>query len=129
MIRRLSSKIEDHVNEIATFEEIELEDCEVLLIAYGSVARSAQAAVLELREQGVKVGLLRPITIWPFHDQRIKAACTGRKAVIVPEMNLGQYAREIERVAPSDVPVIPLTRVDGELIVPAEIAAKVKEVL
>jgi 2-oxoglutarate ferredoxin oxidoreductase subunit alpha len=129
MMRRLSAKIEDHVNEIATFEEIELEDCEVLLIAYGSVARSAQAAVLELREQGIKVGLLRPITIWPFHDQRIKAACTGKKAVIIPEMNLGQYAREVERVAPAEVPVIPLTRVDGELVVPDEIIAKVKEVL
>ncbi|MCL1976261.1 MAG: 2-oxoacid:acceptor oxidoreductase subunit alpha [Firmicutes bacterium] len=128
-IRRLTSKIEDHVNEIATFEEIELEDCEVLLIAYGSVARSAQEAVMELREQGVKVGLLRPITIWPFHDQRIKAACTGKKAVIVPEMNLGQYAREVERVAPADTPVCTLTRVDGEMIEPAQIVAKVKEVL
>ncbi|MCL1816334.1 MAG: 2-oxoacid:acceptor oxidoreductase subunit alpha [Clostridiales bacterium] len=128
-IRRLSAKIEDHVNEIATFEEIELEDCEVLLIAYGSVARSAQAAVLDLRTQGIKAGLLRPITIWPFHDQRVKAACTGKKAVIVPEMNLGQYAREVERVAPEKVPVIPLTRVDGELIVPEEVVAKVKEVL
>ena len=129
MMRRLSAKIEDHVNEIATFEEIALEDCEVLLIAYGSVARTAQAAVLELREQGVKAGLLRPITIWPFHDQRIRAACTGKKAVIVPEMNLGQYAREVERVAPADVPVISLSRVDGELIVPEEIIAKVKGVL
>ena len=129
LMRRLTAKIEDHVNEIATFEEIELEDCEVLLIAYGSVARSAHEAVLKLREQGVKAGLLRPITIWPFHDQRIKAVCTGKKAVIVPEMNLGQYAREVERVAPSDVPVIPLTRVDGELVVPEEIIAKVKEVL
>jgi 2-oxoglutarate ferredoxin oxidoreductase subunit alpha len=129
MIRRLSAKIEDHVNEIATFEEIELDDCEVLLIAYGSVARSAQAAVLELREQGIKAGVLRPITIWPFHDQRIKAACTDKKAVIVPEMNLGQYAREVERVAPAEVPVIALTRVDGELIVPEEIITKVKEVL
>jgi 2-oxoglutarate ferredoxin oxidoreductase subunit alpha len=128
-IRRLSAKIEDHVNEIATFEEIELEDCEILLIAYGSVARSAHQAVLELRGQGIKAGLLRPITIWPFHDQRIKAACTNKKAVIVPEMNLGQYAREVERVAPSDVPVIPLTRVDGELTVPEEIIAKVKEAL
>ena len=129
MVRRLSAKIEDHVNEIATFEEIELDDCEVLLIAYGSVARSAQEAVLKLREQGAKVGLLRPITIWPFHDQRIKAACTGKKAVIVPEMNLGQYAREVERVAPAEVPVISLTRVDGELTVPEEIITKVQEVL
>ncbi|MCL2495875.1 MAG: 2-oxoacid:acceptor oxidoreductase subunit alpha [Clostridiales bacterium] len=129
MIRRISSKIEDHVNEIATFEEIEMTDCEILLIAYGSVARTAEAAVEELRAEGVNVGLLRPITIWPFHDERIKVACAGKKAVIVPEMNLGQYVREIERVAPSDVPVIPLTRVDGELIVPEEIIAKVKEVL
>lgn len=128
VIRRLSSKIEDHVDEIAKFEEVYTDDAEVLFIAYGSVARTAQEVVEELRAQGQKVGLLRPITIWPFHEEKIKAACAGKKAVIVPEMNLGQYVREIQR-AVHDVPIISHTRIDGELIMPEELFARVKEVL
>ncbi len=82
-------------------EEMMTEDAEVLFVAYGSVARSAQEAVMELREKGVKVGLLRLITLWPFHDDKVASVIAGKKAVIVPEMNLGQYAREVERVAGS----------------------------
>jgi len=129
LVRRLTDKIEDKVEEIARFEEVETEDCEVLVMAYGSAARTARQAVNDARAQGLKVGLLRPITIWPFHSERVRAACKGKKAVIVPEMNLGQYAREVERVCPIDVPVISITRVDGEMVSPTEIMAKVKEVL
>ncbi len=128
-IRRIYNKIEDKVDEIATFEEVHTEDAEVLFIAYGSVARTAEEVVEEMRANGQKVGLLRPITVWPFHEEKIKAACAGKKAVIVPEMNMGQYVREIERVAPKDVKVISHTRVDGELIMPQELMDCVKEVL
>ncbi len=127
--RRLVNKIEGAVDDIFEWEEINTEDCDVLLIAYGSVARSAQEAMEELREQGLKVGLFRPITIWPIHEEKIRAACTGKKAVIVPEMNMGQYAREVQRIAPDGVPVLSLDRVDSELIIPEEIMAMVKEVL
>ena len=99
------------------------------MIAYGSVARSAQEAMEELREAGVKVGLFRPITIWPIYEEKIKAVCAGKKAVIIPEMNMGQYAREVRRIVPSDTPVLSLTRVDSELVIPEEIIDKVKEVL
>jgi len=129
-IRRLSSKIEDNVDDIATFEEFHTDDCEVLLLAYGSVARTALEAMENLRAAGIKVGLFRPITLWPCPEEKIKAVCKGKKAVIVPEMNLGQYAREIERVVAGSTPVIPLTRVDGEMIEPQEVEDKViKEVL
>lgn len=128
LIRRLSGKIEDNVNDIFECEEFHTDDAEILFIAYGSVSRCTQEAVQVLREQGVKVGLLRPITIWPFHDQKISAACAGKKAVIVPEMNLGMYVREVQRVV-HDVPVISHTSVNGETISPEELVAKVKEVL
>jgi len=129
MVRHITAKIEDKVAEIAKFEEVETGDCEVLIVAYGSAARSAMQAVQDARAQGIKAGLLRPITIWPFHGERVKAACAGKKAVIVPEMNLGQYAREVERVCHSDVPVISLSRVDGEMVTPNAILAKIKGVL
>ena len=126
-IRRISAKIEDKVDEICRFEEINVDNCEVLIIAYGSVARSAKEAMKELEEEGITVGLFRPIVLWPFHDEKFKAVCEGKKAVIVPEMNLGQYAREVERV--TCTPVKSLTRVDGEIVLPEEIVAAVKEVL
>lgn len=128
-IRRLSSKIEDDVDNIFESEEYYTDDCDVLLVAYGSVARSAQEAMQELRSEGYKVGLFRPITIWPIHDEKIRKVLAGKKAVIVPEMNLGQYVREIERIAPDNVPVKSLTRVDSELVIPEEIVDMVKEVL
>ena len=127
--RRLVDKIEKNVKDIFECEELFVDDCDVLLIAYGSVARSAQEAMNELREAGVKVGLFRPITIWPIDEERIKAACAGKKAVIVPEMNLGQYAREVERIVAGSVPVKKLCRVDSELVIPEEIIDMVKEVL
>jgi len=127
--RRLVGKIEDAVDDIFEYEGSHLDDCDVLLIAYGSAARSAEEAMEELREQGIKAGLFRPVTIWPIHEEKIRAACSGKKAVIVPEMNMGQYAREVQRIAPDGVPVISLGRVDSELIVPEEIMNLVKEVL
>ncbi|MCL1873585.1 MAG: 2-oxoacid:acceptor oxidoreductase subunit alpha [Clostridiales bacterium] len=128
MIRRLWHKIEDRVDDICRFEQVDTADAEILLIAYGSTARSAEEAAEVLRAEGIKAGVLRPITIWPFHDQYIAEICQGRKAIIVPEMNMGQYVREVQRVV-QDVPVHSLTRVDGEMITPTEITAMVKEVL
>ncbi|MDD4572268.1 MAG: 2-oxoacid:acceptor oxidoreductase subunit alpha [Clostridia bacterium] len=127
-VGRLSDKIELNVDKIAKIEENYTDDAEVLVLSYGSSARSAHEAVKTLREQGHKVGMVRLITLWPFHDAKIAALCEGKKAVIVPEMNLGQMAREVQRVA-KGVPVLPMCRVDGDLMTPDEIIAKVKEVL
>lgn len=127
-VRRLSNKIEENVDAIWQDETMLTEDAEILLVAYGSVARSSQEAVLELRQQGIKAGLLRPITLWPFHDARVASVIAGKKAVVVPEMNLNQYGREVARVAGS-VPVFSLSRVDGDLITPGQIMTLVKEVL
>lgn len=125
--RRLTRKIEGHIDEFWESEDFFIDDCDYLFIAYGSVARTAQEAMEELRAEGIKVGLLRPKTIWPINEAKIKKACEGKKAVIVPEMNLGQYAREIERVIGK--PVEKVTRVDSELVLVEECVDKVKEVL
>ncbi len=128
-IRRLTNKVESKAEEIFRCQTIDVEDAEVLIIAFGSTARSAEEALEVLREKGIKAGLLRPIIIWPFPDNIIRSYCEGKKAVVVPEMNLGQYVREVERVAPKDVPVYALGVVTGEPVTPLQIIEKVEGVL
>jgi 2-oxoglutarate ferredoxin oxidoreductase subunit alpha len=80
------------------------------------------------REKGLKVGFYRPITIWPFHDELVRKAVAGKKAVIVPELNMGQLAREVERAARGTTNVIPVTKVTGEILTPAEILSAIEGV-
>jgi 2-oxoglutarate ferredoxin oxidoreductase subunit alpha len=109
-------------------DEYLTEDAEVLIFAYGSTSRSARYAVNELRKEGVKAGLFRPITLWPFPEKRVAALGKKVKAIIVPELNLGQMNLEVERVVKGACPVISIGRVDGEPINPGQIMDKVKEV-
>ena len=123
-IKRISDKIENNVDDIAKIEEFMTEDADVIIVAYGSVARSAQETVVEMREQGKKVGLLRLVTLWPFHDKKVAEVCKGRKLVVMPEMNLGQMTREVQRVI-GETPFATICRVDGDLITPEEIEDKI----
>ncbi len=125
-IRRICEKIENHVDDIAQVEEIMTEDADVVVVAYGSVSRSAEEAVRTMRQQGKKVGLLRLITLWPFHDKKVAAVCKGKKLVVMPEMNMGQMVREVQRVI-GDTPFTAICRVDGDLITPEEIEDKIVE--
>jgi len=127
-IKRLSNKIENDVDKLFTYEEFMTDDAELLFVAYGSVSRSTKEAVVEMREQGIKAGMLRLITIWPFHDEKVASYIAGKKAVVVPEMNLGQLSREVQRVA-GCVPVYTCSRVDGDLLTPGEIIERAKGVL
>jgi len=127
--RRQINKVDMNAADIELNEEYLTEDAEVLVLAYGSTARSARYAVNELRKEGVKAGLFRPITLWPFPENRVAALGKQVKAVVVPEMNLGQMILEVERVVKSDCKLAGVNRVDGEPINPGQIIAKVKEVL
>lgn len=118
IIRRLHSKIEMHLADILQWEEIATEDADILLVAYGATARSAKAALKMARKQGVKVGLFRPLTIWPFPEAALTQVAKG-KQVIVPEMNLGQIALEVERIIKAEVSGV--NQVDGEPLNPAKI--------
>lgn len=120
-IRHIVGKIESRADELASNEEYATEDAEVLLFAYGSTARVAKASVRALREKGVRAGLLRAKTLWPFSPKRLRELAPGLKLVVVPEMNLGQYVLEVERVLCGDVRVARLGRVDGHLFEPDEI--------
>ncbi|MDI3534582.1 MAG: 2-oxoglutarate/2-oxoacid ferredoxin oxidoreductase subunit alpha [Thermosediminibacterales bacterium] len=129
VIRRLHEKIEKNIDEILMVEEYFMDDAELAVFAYGSPSRSSLSAVRKAREEGIKVGLIRPITIWPFPAETVKKAAQKVSKIIVPEMNLGQLLGEVERYAKSDAEVIGLNRVDGELITPQEVVDKIKEVL
>lgn len=128
--RRQVRKVEGEVArvDIEKYEEYLTADADVLVLAYGSTSRSARYAVNELRKEGIKAGLFRPITLWPFPEKRVAALGKKVKAIIVPEMNLGQMNLEVERVVKGACPVISIGRVDGEPLNPGQIIAQVKEV-
>lgn len=121
-------KVEANRDDIIEFEEYQLDDAEVVIVAYGSTSRSARYAVNEARKQGIKAGLFRLKTFWPFPDKQIKALAGKVKGFIVPEMNLGMCSIEVERNAQGKAPVLGINRVDGEPINPDQILAKMKEV-
>lgn len=121
-------KVDANVDDIVTFEEYMLDDADVVVVAYGSTSRSARYAVNVAREQGIKAGMFRIKTFWPFPDKQIKALAGKVKGIVIPEMNLGMCSLELERCAQGKLPVLGIFRVDGEPINPDQILAKIKEV-
>lgn len=125
LLKRLFKKVDAHTDELELNEEYMLDDAEVMIIAYGSVALSAKEAVNRLRAEGIKVGMFRPITLWPSPSKRIKELCDKFKKVLVTELNLGQYIEEIERVS-GRRDFATLFKANGRPIAPLEIIEKVK---
>lgn len=127
LVNRLVNKVEDNIDDIANYEEYMLEDADVAIIAYGSTARSAKSAIQEARKNGMKVGLFRPMTIWPFLTNQIENLTKKINKILVVEMNLGQYLIEVERIANKNSTVYSYNRINGKLISPDEILKKIKE--
>ncbi len=125
---RLFGKISRHFDALELIREFSLDDCEVAIIAYGCTARSAQAAVRMAREQGVKLGLLQLLSLWPFPRRAVERALTGRKAAIVPELNMGQISREVKRVNDGRTSVLRHSKMDGAMITPQEILDRLRDV-
>ncbi|HOV86892.1 MAG TPA: 2-oxoacid:acceptor oxidoreductase subunit alpha [Syntrophobacteraceae bacterium] len=124
LVSRLHRKINQHFPDIQTVDFFLADDAEVLVIAYGSVARSARSAVIEARERGVKAGLAKLVTLWPFPRQILEPFLRRVRAVLVPELNMGQMSREVKRVNQGMTWVETLNRIDGNLITPKEILAR-----
>jgi 2-oxoglutarate ferredoxin oxidoreductase subunit alpha len=121
MIRRLVNKVERRRAELTMVDRWHLDDARVAVVAYGCVARSALRAVRLARDRGHRVGMLRPACLWPFPDQEVASIAGTVEAIVVPEMNLGQIAGEVERAAAGRCRVIRYNRVDSELIRPDEL--------
>jgi 2-oxoglutarate ferredoxin oxidoreductase subunit alpha len=118
---RLVSKIEANSEDITEVEYLHMDDAEVVVLAYGCVGRSARAAVKAARARGVKAGMVRLITIWPFPEHVIKAVVEKTPRLVVAEMNLGDIANEVRRVTRGDVQITQVNRHDGLLITPGQI--------
>jgi 2-oxoglutarate ferredoxin oxidoreductase subunit alpha len=118
---RLAAKIEACRDEIELVKTDLQEGATTLVVSYGVTARSVVEAVGQARAQGRAVSALTVYSLWPVPELAIAGALDGIARVIVPELNLGQYRREIERLVRSDVEVVGINRVDGELISPEEI--------
>jgi 2-oxoglutarate/2-oxoacid ferredoxin oxidoreductase subunit alpha len=127
LVRRLAEKLALHAPEIIEVEEIATEDAEVVLVAYGSTSRSAKRAVIDLRAAGEKVGLFRLITAWPFPVDRVAELAERGCRFVVPELNLGQMALEVERVARQ--PVVKVNHAGGLVMPPATIIEGVREAM
>lgn len=127
-IDRLHRKISQHFSEIQMGEFYQTEDAEITIVAYGCVARSAKRAVREAREKGIKAGLLKLTTIWPFMRSAVEKVLQTSKVLIVPEMNMGQISREVKRVNKGAAKVFTLNKVDGTIITPPEILNRIMEV-
>lgn len=119
--KRMLRKITNNLEDILKFEAYQLEDAEIIIVAFGVCSRSARFAIHQAREKGIPVGMLRPVTLWPFPEDVLKKVSRQLKRVIVPEMNLGQLIYEVERCTGGDVEVKGINRVDSEPITPQQI--------
>lgn len=129
LVHRLMDKIDNNVDDIVKYEEFMLEDADVAFVAFGATSRAAKETVLNLREEGIKAGMFRPITIWPLAEKQLKSLTENVKKVIVAEMNMGQYVGEVQRVAAPDCQVEFYGRIDGQPLNPGELYKFTKEVL
>ncbi len=127
-IERLVNKINAKTDDLVTYEEFMLEDAEVCIIAYGSISRGAKEAVIKLRNDGIKAGLFRPITLWPSPEKKLQEIGKRFKKIMVTELNMGQYLEEIERIMKRD-DFATLHKANGRPIAPLEMVAKVKEMM
>jgi len=126
-IARLFRKISQHMEEIHQGEFYLTEDAEIVVIAYGSVARSAKRAVRDARAHGIRAGLLKLDTLWPFMRAAVEKVLGNARVLVVPEMNMGQISREVKRVNQGKARVRGINKVDGTMITPDEILRPIME--
>ncbi len=126
LVNRLVDKIRLHAADIEMYEEIEVDDADTIVVSFGCTARSARHAVQQARLEGHKCGLIRLITIWPFPERRIRELIEqgNVKRFIVPEVNLGQLRREIERL--TQLPVERLNHAGGAMPTPDAILEMIR---
>jgi len=127
LVRRLQEKIHRAADELVFCDEEGLDDAEVVVVSYGITSRVAQRAIDLARERGVRVGKLRLLIVWPFPDGRIRELASRVKAFVVPELNLGQMVREVERAAAGQAPAIPVSHAGGGVHRPEAILEAILE--
>jgi 2-oxoglutarate ferredoxin oxidoreductase subunit alpha len=117
-IQHLVDKILTHRNEIIQLEERHLDDAEVVVVSYGISARTSLWPIEQARKEGIRVGYLRLITVWPFPEDRIRGLAKKIRAFVVPEINRGQIILEVERCAAGRAQVSGVNRLGGDILEP-----------
>ena len=127
-VRRLLQKVESKRDEIIMAEATGVDDADIVVVAYGSMARSAQAAVLKARERGIRAGALKLLTLWPFPYDIVATAAQRARTVIVPEMSLGQLEGEVlKALRGHDAEIVPMQRVDTIFISDDDIVQQIRD--
>ncbi len=127
MVERLNAKINNHAEDIVEVECYNVDDCKVGIVSFGCTSRAVYEAVERAEAMGIKTGYVRLKTVWPFPDKAVKRLAETAERIIVPEMNLGQVAGEVQRVA-CRAEIIKLDKIGGgELITPEEVLEKIVE--
>jgi len=120
-MHHLVDKIQGHTREITMVKEFLVDDAEVLLVSYGSSARTALHVVEDRRERGERFGLLELQTLWPFPVDAVRKRCASADYVIVVEMNMGQILHEVRKVADDPNKVFLANQINGSFITPSDI--------
>lgn len=128
-LHRLHDKILNYQDEVLLYESSNLEDAEVVVLSYGGTMGAAIQAVESARKEGKKVGWIKLITIWPFPDKFLLDVAKNIKTFIIPELNLGQVQREVQRAVCGEARILGIQRVDGDIIRPKQILDKIQEVI
>ncbi|HET6488857.1 MAG TPA: 2-oxoacid:acceptor oxidoreductase subunit alpha [Syntrophales bacterium] len=127
MMERLIRKIRNNRDSIIRTEDVFLDDAEVVVVAYGISARSARHAVQEARAKGIRAGLIKLETVWPFPEELIRSVASRVRALVMPEINAGQMVLELERCAAGACPVRLVAHHGGALIPPAKVLDAVQK--
>lgn len=127
LCRRLLDKVEKNSDDIIRVEEYAMDDAETAIVCFGGTARAVMAAVKKARACGRKVGMFRPVTVWPFPEKLLKERLPGLKNILMVEHNNGQMLLEVQRTVAGKLPVEFLGRIDGTVITPDDILAKLEE--
>jgi 2-oxoglutarate ferredoxin oxidoreductase subunit alpha len=127
LVRRLCDKVRNNADRIVSLEEDGVDGCEVAVISYGITSRVTRAAIDGARAEGIKVGSIRMLTLWPFCESRIRELAPQVKAFVVPEINYGQISLEVERCAAGQAPVTLVPHMGGGVHDPAVIQRAIEE--
>jgi len=126
-VTRIMEKIHANRKDIIQIEKSKIRGAQVVVVSYGISARTSLWPVERARKEGIKVGYLRLITVWPFPDEIIRKLAPKVDAFIVPEINMGQISREVERCARGDARVIGVNKPGGDILDPDDVLAAIRE--
>ena len=127
LVTRLVGKVRNNVEDISLYQEDGLDDADVVVVTYGISSRVAMRAIREARKEGAKIGHLRLLVVWPFPERYIRELAGRVKALVVPELNLGQVVLEVERCAAGQCSVVPVSHAGGTVHSPQVVHKAIME--